>query len=214
MEIVTIIASITKILDIFPNIDNLIDLGRIYYRLTNYNKHIRLYIPNSLLQIYLNDMDAILYESYLGDDKNPDNYYINILLEQLTKTVEEIIEYLNKYLLLLYDETDLINNIIIHYYKDEYVPVLSIFLEDYLEKYTDNNSMDMNASIIKTYTSSIYESIELFKIYYNIELNFTGIKINYIELASVVLYHNIYNKVQKIIDDNYDSSKDTEDNDN
>ena len=71
----------------------------------------------------------------------------------------------------------------------------------------------MNLSIINNYTLSIAESIYLFNVYYDIEFIFTETIINYSELAAITLYHYLFDKVQKIIDDNYDSSKDT-DNDN
>lgn len=213
MEIITIINSLKKIIETFDKIDNLIDLGRTYYRLVIFNKFIRIYIPNNLFQIYLTHMDTILYESYLGDELNTDNY-IQKLLEDIKYTLNIILEYLNKNLLLLYDETDLINNIINKYYKDSYIPILCIFLEDFIIEYTDNNTLDMNVSIIKKYTSSIDESIELFNTYYGFEFEFTGTKINYVELAAITIYHNIYDKVKKIIDDNYDSSKDTDNEEN
>lgn len=210
MEIITIITSLTKIIDTFDMIDNLIDLGRTYYKLVIYNKFIKLYIPNHLFQIYLSQLDAILYESYLGDELNRDNY-IQKLLEDVKILLNKIIKYLNKNLLLLFDETDLINNIISNYYKDFYNPILCIYLEDFLGDYTDNNTLDMNVSIIKNYTSSINESIELFNTYYyGIQFEFTGTKLNYAELAAITLYHNIYDKIQKIIIDDYDSSKDTD----
>lgn len=209
MELFNIIKFIKKQIEIFDNIDNLIDMGKIYYRLSYYNKFIKLYIPNNLFQIYLIHMDAILFESYLGDEKDPDNY-IQILLGQLSKTLNEIIEYLTKNLLLLFDETDLINNFITKYYKEGYIPILSIYLEDFIGNYTDNNSLDMNTSIINNYTSSIEESIELYNLYYGNEFIFTGTLLDYSELAYITLYHFIFNKVQKIIEDDYDSSKDTD----
>jgi len=210
MEIFNIIKFLKGQIDTFKNIDNLIDLGKVYYKLVYYNKFIKLYIPNYLFQVYLAEIDAILFESYLGDDRDPDNY-IQILLEELSKTLKKIIEYLKKNLLLLFDETDLINNFITQYYKENYTPILCIYLEDFLRDYTDNNSLDINASIINNYTSSIDECIELFRIYYGIEFIFTGTKINYAELASITLYHFVFDKVQKIIEDNYDSSKETDD---
>jgi hypothetical protein len=33
---------------------------------------------------------------------------------------------------------------------------------------------------------------------------------NYAELAAITLYHYLFDKVHKIIEDNYDSSKDTD----
>jgi hypothetical protein len=210
MELFNIIKFIKSQMETFASINNLIDLGKLYYRLINYNKFIKLYIPHNLFQTYLTDMDAILFESYLGDDKDPDNY-MQVLLGQLFKTLNKIIEYLNQNLLLLFDETDLINNFIIQYYKEGYTPILCIYFEDFLGDYTDNNSLDMNISIINNYTSSIYEPIHLFNVYYDTEFIFTETIINYAELASITLYHYLFDKVQKIIDDNYDSSKDTED---
>ena len=209
MELFNIIGYLKGQIETFANIDNLIDLGKIYYRLANYNKFIKLYIPSNLFNKYLNEMDSILYESYLGDDKDPDNY-IQILLGQLFKTLRKIIKYLEKNLLLLFDETDLINNFICQYYKEEYKPILCIYFEDYLGDYTDNNSLDMNTSIINNYASSIDESLELFRLYYDVEFIFTGTKINYAELAAITLYHYLFDKVHKIIEDNYDSSKDTD----
>lgn len=207
MELFNIIRFLKGQIETFKTIDNLIDLGKIYYRLIYYNKFIKLYIPAILFQKYLNEMDAILFESYLGDINEN---YAKILLEKLYKTLNKIIKYLEKNLLLLFDETDLINNFICQYYKESYTPILCIFFEDYLGNYTDNNSLDMNTSIINNYTSSIDESIELFRIYYDIEFIFTGTKINYAELATITLYHYLFDKVQKIIEDNYDSSKDTD----
>ena len=211
MELFNIISSIKGHIETFDNINNLIDLGRVYYRLVNYNKFIKLYIPNTLFQIYLIQMDSILYESYLGDEMDKDNY-IQILLSQLKVILNEILEYLNKNLLLLFDEPDLINNFITQFYKENYIPILCIYLEDYLGDYTDNNSLDMNISIINNYTTSIDETIELFGVYYGIEFIFTGTIINYAELAAITLYHYLFDKVQKIILDNYDSSNDTEEN--
>ena len=211
MELFNIISSIKGQIETFDNINNLIDLGRIYYRLVNYNKFIKLYIPNTLFQIYLIQMDSILYESYLGDEMDKDNY-IQILLSQLKVILNEILEYLNKNLLLLFDEPDLINNFITQFYKESYIPILCIYLEDYLGDYTDNNTLDMNISIINNYTTSIDETIELFGVYYGIEFIFTGTIINYAELAAITLYHYLFDKVQKIILDNYDSSNDTEEN--
>jgi len=209
MELFNIIRFLKGQIETFANIDSLIDLGKIYYRLANYNKFIKLYIPSNLFNKYLNEMDSILYESYLGDDKDPDNY-IQILLGQLFKTLSKIIKYLEKNLLLLFDETDLINNFICQYYKEEYKPILCIYFEDYLGDYTDNNTLDMNTSIINNYASSIDESLELFRLYYDVEFIFTGTKINYAELAAITLYHYLFDKVHKIIEDNYDSSKDTD----
>lgn len=209
MKLYNIIKFLKSQIELFGNIDNLIDMGKIYYRLIYYNKFIKLYIPNDLFQKYLVDIDFILFESYLGDDTDPDNY-IQILLEQLSKTLKEIIEYLTKNLLLLFDETDLINKFIIEYYKENYTPILSIYLEEFLDYYTDNNSLDINISIINNYTSSINESIELFSVYYGTEFIFTETLLNYAELASITLYHFIFDKVQKIIEDNYDSSKETD----
>jgi hypothetical protein len=211
MELFNIISSIKGQIETFDNINNLIDLGRVYYRLVNYNKFIKLYIPNTLFQIYLIHLDSILYESYLGDEMDTDNY-IQILLSQLKVILNEILEYLNKNLLLLFDEPDLINNFITQFYKENYIPILCIYLEDYLGDYTDNNSLDMNISIINNYTTSIDETIELFGVYYGIEFIFTGTIINYAELAAITLYHYLFDKVQKIILDNYDSSNDTEEN--
>lgn len=209
MELFNIIRFLKGQIETFANIDSLIDLGKIYYRLANYNKFIKLYIPSNLFNKYLNEMDSILYESYLGDDKDPNNY-IQILLGQLFKTLSKIIKYLEKNLLLLFDETDLINNFICQYYKEEYKPILCIYFEDYLGDYTDNNSLDINTSIINNYASSIDESLELFRLYYDVEFIFTGTKINYAELAAITLYHYLFDKVHKIIEDNYDSSKDTD----
>jgi hypothetical protein len=209
MELFNIIRFLKGQIETFANIDNLMDLSKIYYRLANYNKFIKLYIPSNLFNKYLNEMDSILYESYLGDDKDPDNY-IQILLGQLFKTLSKIIKYLEKNLLLLFDETDLINNFICQYYKEEYKPILCIYFEDYLGDYTDNNTLDMNTSIINNYASSIDESLELFRLYYDVEFIFTGTKINYAELAAITLYHYLFDKVHKIIEDNYDSSKDTD----
>jgi len=209
MELFNIIRFLKGQIETFANIDSLIDLGKIYYRLINYNKFIKLYIPRNLFNKYLNEMDSILYESYLGDDKDPNNY-IQILLGQLFKTLSKIIKYLEKNLLLLFDETDLINNFICQYYKEEYKPILCIYFEDYLGDYTDNNSLDINTSIINNYASSIDESLELFRLYYDVEFIFTGTKINYAELAAITLYHYLFDKVHKIIEDNYDSSKDTD----
>ena len=211
MELFNIISSIKGQIETFDNINNLIDLGRVYYRLVNYNKFIKLYIPNTLFQIYLIHLDSILYESYLGDEMDKDNY-IQILLSQLKVILNEILEYLNKNLLLLFDEPDLINNFITQFYKESYIPILCIYLEDYLGDYTDNNTLDMNISIINNYTTSIDETIELFGVYYGIEFIFTGTIINYAELAAITLYHYLFDKVQKIILDNYDSSNDTEEN--
>jgi hypothetical protein len=214
MEIIYIINSLKKIIETFDKIDNLIDLGRTYYRLVIFNKVIRMYIPNNLFQKYITQMDSILYESYLGDELNKDKY-IEKLLEDIKKTLNKILEYLNKNLLLLYDEPDLINNIINKYYKDGYMPILCIFLEDFISEYTENNTLDINVSIINNYTNSIDKSIELFNIYYyGVEFEFTGTKTNYTELAAITLYHYIFDKVQKIIDDNYDSSKDTDNEEN
>jgi hypothetical protein len=209
MELFNIIRFLKGQIETFANIDSLIDLSKIYYRLANYNKFIKLYIPRNLFNKYLNEMDCILYESYLGDDKDPDNY-IQILLGQLFKTLSKIIKYLEKNLLLLFDETDLINNFICQYYKEQYKPILCIYFEDYLGDYTDNNSLDINTSIINNYASSIDESLELFRLYYDVEFIFTGTKINYAELAAITLYHYLFDKVHKIIEDNYDSSKDTD----
>jgi hypothetical protein len=214
MEIIYIINSLKKIIETFDKIDNLIDLGRTYYRLVIFNKVIRMYIPNNLFQKYITQMDSILYESYLGDELNKDKY-IEKLLEDIKRTLNKILEYLNKNLLLLYDEPDLINNIINKYYKDGYMPILCIFLEDFISEYTENNTLDINVSIINNYTNSIDKSIELFNIYYyGVEFEFTGTKTNYTELAAITLYHYIFDKVQKIIDDNYDSSKDTDNEEN
>ena len=95
------------------------------------------------------------------------------------------------------------------------MPILCIFLEDFINEYTENNTLDINVSIINNYTNSIDKSIELFNnYYYGIEFEFTGTKINYTVLAAITLYHYIFDKVQKIIDDNYDSSKDTDNEEN
>jgi hypothetical protein len=44
MELFNIIRFLKGQIETFANIDSLIDLGKIYYRLANYNKFIKLYI--------------------------------------------------------------------------------------------------------------------------------------------------------------------------
>ena len=65
MELFNIISSIKGQIETFDNINNLIDLGRVYYRLVNYNKFIKLYIPNTLFQIYLILLFSLLLFSNL-----------------------------------------------------------------------------------------------------------------------------------------------------
>lgn len=110
----------------------------------------------------------------------------------------------------IFDEKELIKLVINEYNNEGYDTYLCLFLEDFLEIYTDNNTIDENIHIINIYSYSIIDAIELFKFYYNLTFEFNGTKINYAELASIVLYHNLYDKLLNIIIDNYDSSKDTD----
>jgi hypothetical protein len=88
---------------------------------------------------------------------------------------------------------------------------LYLFLEDFIEIYTDDNTIDQNIYIINHYNNnSIENAIELFKYYYNSKFEFIGSKLNYAELASIILYHKFFDKLLTIIIDNYNSSDDTD----
>lgn len=116
----------------------------------------------------------------------------------------------------VFNEESFINIAVDKYIKDGFDTILCLFLEDFVEKYTDNNTIIENIIIINNYHYSIYDTIQLFEFYYNYKFEFTGTKINYAELASIVLYHSLYDKLLNIIIDAYDSSNDTDydDNDN
>jgi hypothetical protein len=110
----------------------------------------------------------------------------------------------------IFDENNFIKLVIDAYINEGYDTILCLFLEDFLEIYTDNNTIDENINIINIYNYSINDAIDLFEFYYDIKFDFNGTKINYAELASIILYHYFYNKLLNIIIDNYDSSKDTD----
>lgn len=113
-----------------------------------------------------------------------------------------------------FNEINFINKFVEEYNKissDELI-YYNIFLEDFIEIYTDNNTNEQNINIINHYLYSINNAIELFKFYYNINFKFIGTTINYAELASIVLYHKLFDKLLTIIIDNYNSSNDTDSN--
>ena len=109
-----------------------------------------------------------------------------------------------------FDENNFIKLAIDAYMYEGYDTILCLFLQDFLETYTDNNTIDENINIINIYTYSINDAMDLFEFYYNIKFKFTGTIINYAELASIILFHYFYDKILNIIIDNYDSSKDTD----
>ena len=111
----------------------------------------------------------------------------------------------------IFDEKEFIELVINEYNNEGYDTFLCLFLEDFLEIYTDNNNIDKNIIIINHYSNnSFYDAIELFELYYNCKFNFIGSKINYAELTSIILYHNLFDKLLNIIIDDYDSSNDTD----
>ena len=112
-----------------------------------------------------------------------------------------------------FDEEKFIKDFVDDYNKvcyDEFID-FDLYLQDFLEIYTDNNNIDKNIIIINHYSNnSFYDAIELFELYYNCKFNFIGSKINYAELTSIILYHNLFDKLLNIIIDDYDSSNDTD----
>jgi|688.fasta_scaffold00882_18 hypothetical protein len=112
---------------------------------------------------------------------------------------------------IIFDELKFINNFVKEYNSYDGIIYFNLFLEDFIEIYTDDNTIHQNMNIINHYTNnSIENAIELFKYYYNSKFDFIGSKLNYAELASIVLYHNFFDKLLTIIIDNYNSSDDTD----
>lgn len=112
---------------------------------------------------------------------------------------------------IIFDELKFINNFVKEYNKNYSIIYFYLFLEEFIEIYTDNNTIDQNIYIINHYSNnSIENAIELFKLYYNSKFEFIGSKIDYAELASIVLFDKLFDKLLSIINDNYDSSNDTD----
>ena len=110
--------------------------------------------------------------------------------------------------LIYYNEINFSNEFLNEYNKycyDNFIN-FNLFFLDYIKLYTHNNNIDQNIFIINNYYNSINYAIEFFD--YNSK--FIGSKINYSELASIVLYHKLSYKLLNIIIDDYDSSNDTD----
>ena len=200
MELQQLVENLSNIYINSPR-KTLFQLETIYHKLIIYNNDIKQLVPKELYYKYKNGIDNIIYEIFLGDIN-----YLNEIVKNSFIILNELINYLKE--LFVFNEDQFISTILTEYYKQDYLPIFCIFLDEFLEKYTNNNTIDYNKFIINNF-STVDEALSLFQ-YYELTINFTETKLNYAELAFIVLYHKYHDIICKIIKDDYDSGNDTD----
>jgi hypothetical protein len=164
-------------------------------------------------------MFEILFYDNDNDNAN-DNDNVNANDNETTSNffimLKEIIEYLKSNF--DFDEDLFISSLLNSYYEnnddddndenDDENDKLLKFIETFILNYTTNNSTDYNIFLINKY-SNINNAIDLYKKYFNVNLDFKETKTDYDDLSLIVLFDNFYEKILKIIIDDNDSSNET-----
>jgi hypothetical protein len=205
------------------------DFEKLYCNIMIYKIDIKANVSKLLFDNYKKNVDNLMFEIlfYENDNANAndnvndnDNVNNNDNVNETTSNffimLKEIIEYLKSNF--KFDEDLFISSLLNSYYEnnddddndenDDENDKLLKFIETFILNYTTNNSTDYNIFLINKY-SNINGAIDLYKKYYNVNLNFKETKTNYDDLSLIVLFHNFYEKILKIIIDDNDSSNDT-----
>jgi hypothetical protein len=195
------------------------DFEKLYCNIMIYKIDIKANVSKLLFDNYKKNVDNLMFEILFYDNDNA-NDNANVNENETTSNffimLKEIIEYLKSNF--DFDEDLFISSLLNSYYEnnddddndenDDENDKLLKFIETFILNYTTNNSTDYNIFLINKY-SNINGAIDLYKKYYNVNLNFKETKTNYDDLSLIVLFHNFYEKILKIIIDDNDSSNET-----
>jgi hypothetical protein len=189
------------------------DFEKLYCNIMIYKNDIKINVSKVLFDKFKKETDDLMYEILLFDlenENNNDNY--NKINSSFFIILKEIIEYLKSNF--KFDEDHFISSILNEYYNgngngngNDNNEIID-FIELFIEKYISKNSINYNIFLINKY-SNINDAINLFKKYYRIDLYFENTKTDYEDLAFIVLFDYFYQKISKIIIDDYDSSNET-----
>jgi len=211
------------------------DFEKLYCNIMIYKIDIKANVSKLLFDNYKKNVDNLMFEILFYENANDndnandnanvnvnenDNVNVNNNINETTSNffimLKEIIEYLKSNF--KFDEDLFISSLLNSYYEnnddddndenDDENDKLLKFIETFILNYTTNNSTDYNIFLINKY-SNINGAIDLYKKYYNVNLNFKETKTDYDDLSLIVLFHNFYEKILKIIIDDNDSSNDT-----
>lgn len=196
------------------------DFEKLYCNIMIYKIDIKANVSKLLFDNYKKNVDNLMFEILFYDNANDNaNDNDNETTSNFFIMLKEIIEYLK--FNFDFDEDLFISSLLNSYYEnnddnddnnndendDENDKILK-FIETFILNYTTNNSTDYNIFLINKY-SNINGAIDLYKKYYNVNLNFKETKTDYDDLSLIVLFHNFYEKILKIIIDDNDSSNET-----
>jgi hypothetical protein len=206
---------IEKLTDIYnsPNPKSYQDFEKLYCNIMIYKIDIKANVSKLLFDNYKKNIDNLIFEILFYENDNDNENNNNETTSSFFIMLKEIIEYLKSNF--KFDEDQFISSLLNSYYEnnnndednhnnDEILD----FIETYIQNYTIDNSTDYNIFLINKY-SNINEAIDLYKRYLNINLDFKETKTDYDDLSLIVLFHNFYEKILKIIIDDYDSSNET-----
>lgn len=210
---------IEKLTDIYnsPKPKSYQDFEKLYCNIMIYKIDIKANVSKLLFDNYKKNIDNLIFEILFYENENDNENNNNETTSSFFIMLKEIIEYLKSNF--KFDEDQFISSLLNSYYEnngngndndednhnnDEILD----FIETYIQNYTIDNSTDYNIFLINKY-SNINEAIDLYKRYLNINLDFKETKTDYDDLSLIVLFHNFYEKILKIIIDDYDSSNET-----
>jgi hypothetical protein len=212
---------IEKLTDIYnsPKPKSYQDFEKLYCNIMIFKIDIKANVSKLLFDNYKKNIDNLIFEILFYENDNDNENNNNESTSSFFIMLKEIIEYLKSNF--KFDEDQFISSLLNSYYEnngngngndndednhnnDEILD----FIETYIQNYTIENSTDYNIFLINKY-SNINEAIDLYKRYLNINLDFKETKTDYDDLSLIVLFHNFYEKILKIIIDDYDSSNET-----
>jgi hypothetical protein len=212
---------IEKLTDIYnsPKPKSYQDFEKLYCNIMIYKIDIKANVSKLLFDNYKKNIDNLIFEILFYENDNDNNNDNNETTSSFFIMLKEIIEYLKSNF--KFDEDQFISSLLNSYYENNdndndndndednhnNNEILD-FIETYIQNYTIDNSTDYNIFLINKY-SNINEAIDLYKRYLNINLDFKETKTDYDDLSLIVLFHNFYEKILKIIIDDYDSSNET-----
>jgi hypothetical protein len=199
------------------------DFKKLYCNIMIYKNDIKTNVSKLLFDNYKKNVDNLMFEILFYDndnnnnDNNNDNPNANANANANETTLnffimlKEIIEYLKSNF--EFDEDLFISSLLNSYYQNNdndnhnHDDILD-FIETFIQNYTMHNLTDYNIFLINKY-SNINEAINLYKKYFNLNLDFKKTKTDYDDLSLIVLFHTFYERILKIIIDDYDSSNET-----
>ena len=212
---------IEKLTDIYnsPKPKSYQDFEKLYCNIMIYKIDIKANVSKLLFDNYKKNIDNLIFEILFYENENDNENNNNETTSSFFIMLKEIIEYLKSNF--KFDEDQFISSLLNSYYEnndndngndndndnDNNDEILD-FIETYIQNYTIDNSTDYNIFLINKY-SNINEAIDLYKRYLNLSLDFKETKTDYDDLSLIVLFHNFYEKILKIIIDDYDSSNET-----